>query len=144
VPNEFHQVPRLIRDFMEIDLVITTVSPMDRAGFFTFGTINDYISTAARHCRRLVVEVNPNMPRVFGDSLLHVSEVDAIVENDSPILEVVPAEPKPEAEIIGRYIAEMIPDGATIQLGFGGIPNALARLLESHKDLGFTAFSAPA
>ena len=136
VPNEFHQVPRLIRDFMEIDLVITTVSPMDKAGFFTFGTINDYISTAARHCRRLVVEVNPNMPRVFGDSLLHVSEVDAIVENDSPILEVVPTEPKPEAEIISRYIAEMIPDGATIQLGFGGIPNALASSLESHKDLG--------
>ena len=136
VPNEFHQVPRFIREFMEIDLVITTVSPMDKAGFFTFGTINDYITTAARHCRRLVVEVNPRMPRVFGDSLVHVSEVDAIVENDVPILEVVPAEPKPEAEIIGRSIAEMIPDGATIQLGFGGIPNALAVYLEAHKDLG--------
>lgn len=136
VPNEFHQVPRLIRDFMEIDLVITTVSPMDRAGFFTFGSINDYISTAARHCRRLVVEVNPNMPRVFGDSLLHVSEVDAIVENEVPILEVVPAEPKPEAEIIGRSIAEMIPDGATIQLGVGAIPNAVAGYLEGHRDLG--------
>ena len=136
VPNEFHQVPRFIREFMEIDLVVTTVSPMDKAGFFTFGSINDYISTAARHCRRLVVEVNPNMPRVFGDSLLHVSEVDAIVENDVPILEVVPAEPKPEAEIIGRTVTEMIPDGATIQLGFGAIPNALAGYLEGHKDLG--------
>ena len=136
VPNEFHQVPRLIRDFMQIDLVVTTVSPMDRAGFFTFGAVNDYISTAARHCRRLVVEVNPRMPRVFGDSLLHVSEVDAIVENDVPILEVVPAEPKPEAEIIGRSIAEMTPDGAAIQLGFGAIPNAVATYLEGHKDLG--------
>jgi len=136
VPNEFHQVPRLIRDFMEIDLVITTVSPMDRAGFFTFGAINDYISTAARNCRRLVVEVNPQMPRVFGDSSLHVSEVDAIVENDLPILEVVPAEPKPEAGIIGRSIAEMIPNGAAIQLGVGAIPNAVAGYLEAHKDLG--------
>jgi itaconate CoA-transferase len=136
VPNEFHQVPRLIRDFMKIDVTVTTVSPMDKAGFFTFGTINDYISTAARHTGRLIVEVNPNMPRVFGDSLLHVSEVDAIVENEAPLLEFCPAEPKPEAEIIGKSIAEMIPDGATIQLGLGGIPNAVATYLEDHKDLG--------
>jgi itaconate CoA-transferase len=82
VPNEFHQIPRLIRDFMKVDVTVTTVSPMDKAGFFSFGTVNDYISTAARFAKRLIVEVNRHMPRVFGDSLLHVSEVDAIVEND--------------------------------------------------------------
>ena len=109
---------------------------MDKAGFFTFGTINDYISTAARHCQRLIVEVNPQMPRVFGESLLHISEVDAIVENDVPLLETVPAAPKPEAEAIGRAIAGMIPDGATLQLGIGGIPNAVCHYLEGHKDLG--------
>ncbi|MBI4794975.1 MAG: acetyl-CoA hydrolase/transferase family protein [Deltaproteobacteria bacterium] len=136
VPNEFHQIPRLIRDFMEIDVTVTTVSPMDRAGFFSFGTVNDYISTAARHCRQLIVEVNPHMPRVFGDALLHVSEVDAIVENAVPLLEVTPAAPKPEAETIGRLIAEMIPDGATLQLGIGGIPNAVCLFLENHQDLG--------
>jgi itaconate CoA-transferase len=136
VPNEFHQLPRICRDFMEIDVTLTTVSPMDRAGFFSFGTTNDYISTAARHCRRLIVEVNPNMPRVFGDALLHVSEVDAIVENDLPLLEIVPSPPKPEAEVIGRLLAEMIPDGATLQLGIGGIPNAVVHYLEEHKDLG--------
>jgi len=136
VPNEFHQIPRLCRDFMDIDVTVTTVSPMDRAGFFSFGTVNDFISTAARHCRRLIVEVNPNMPRVFGDSLLHVSEVDAIVENPVPLLEVTPAPPKPEAEAIGRLIAGMIPDGATLQLGIGGIPNAVCLFLEAHKDLG--------
>lgn len=136
VPNEFHQVPRLIRDFMEVDTVVTTVSPMDKAGFFTFGAVNDYISTAARHCKRLIVEVNPNMPRVFGDSLLHVSEVDAIVEHEAPLPETTPAEPKPEAEVIGRLIAELIPDGACLQLGIGGIPNAVAASLEHHQDLG--------
>jgi itaconate CoA-transferase len=136
VPNEFHQIPRLIRDFMEVDVTITTVSPMDQAGFFSFGTVNDYISTAARHGKQLIVEVNPQMPRVFGDSLLHVSEVDAIVENDVPLLEVMPAPPKPEAETVGRLIAEMIPDGATLQLGIGGIPNAVCRYLDGHKDLG--------
>ena len=91
VPNQFHQIPRLIRDFMEVDVTVTTVSPMDRAGFFSFGTVNDYISTAARHCRRLIVEVNRHMPRVFGDALLHVSEVDAIVEYDAPLVELIPA-----------------------------------------------------
>ena len=136
VPNEFHQIPRLLRDFMEVDVTVTTVSPMDKAGFFSFGTVNDYISTAARCAKRLVVEVNRHMPRVFGDSLLHVSEVDAIVENDQPLIEIVPAQPKPEAEPIGHIIAEMVPDGATIQLGFGGIPNAVCLHLESHKDLG--------
>ncbi len=136
VPNQFHQIPRLIRDFMEVDVTVTTVSPMDRSGFFSFGTINDYITTAARHCRRLIVEVNRHMPRVFGDSLLHVSEVDAIVEHDAPLAELVPAAPKPEAETIGRHIAAMVPDGATIQLGLGGIPNAVCHYLEGHQDLG--------
>jgi itaconate CoA-transferase len=136
VPNQFHQIPRLIRDFMEVDVTVTTVSPMDRAGFFSFGTVNDYISTAARHCRRLIVEVNHRMPRVFGDALLHVSEVDAIVEHDAPLVELIPAAPKPEAETIGKHIAAMVPDGATIQLGLGGIPNAVCHYLEGHHDLG--------
>ncbi len=136
VPNQFHQVPRLCRDFMEIDTTLTTVSPMDKAGFFTFGTVNDYISTAARNCKKLIVEVNPNMPRLFGDSLLHISEVNAIIENEVPILEISTVKPRPEAETIGKSIAEMVPDGATLQLGFGGIPNAVCDYLYSHKDLG--------
>jgi itaconate CoA-transferase len=136
IPNEFHQVPRFIRECLDVDVVITTVSPMDRAGFFTFGAINDYISTAARCAKRLIVEVNPRMPRVFGDSLLHVSEVDAIVENESPLLELPIEPPRPEADIIGKAITELIPDGATIQLGIGGIPNAVATCLANHTDLG--------
>lgn len=136
VPNYFHQVPRLCRDFMEIDCTVTTVSSMDKSGFFSFGTANDFTSTAARHCKTLIVEVNENMPRVFGNSLLHISEVDAIVENHRPLLEMDPGNPKPEAETIGRHIAEMVPDGATIQLGFGAIPNAITSYLMGHKDLG--------
>jgi len=68
--------------------------------------------------------------------LLHVSEVDAIVENDQPLIEIVPAKPKPEAETIGHLIAEMVPDHAVVQLGIGGIPNAVCEHLVSHKDLG--------
>jgi itaconate CoA-transferase len=136
VPNYIHQIPRLCTDFMDIDVVVTTVSPMDKAGYFTFGAVNDYTSVAARSCKKLIVEVNENMPRVFGDSLLHVSEVTAVVENHVPLLEMAAPEPKPEDEIIARYIAELVPDGATIELGLGGIPNAIAHLLEGHKDLG--------
>ncbi len=136
VPNYFHQIPRIIRDFMQIDVTITTVSPMDKAGYFSFGTSNDFTTTAARYCRNLIVEVNENMPRVFGDSLIHISEVDAIVENHAPLLEIKLPEIKPEDEIIGQLIAPLVPDGATIQLGAGGIPNAVAKSLFGHKDLG--------
>lgn len=136
IPNLFHQLPRLIRDFMEVDVAVTTVSPMDKNGFFTFGTVNDYISTAARCCKALIVEVNSDMPRVFGDSLLHVSDVDAIVENNAVLLEAGIAVPKPEADIIGRIVAAEVPDGATIQVGIGGIPTAVCGYLGDRKDLG--------
>jgi itaconate CoA-transferase len=136
VPNYIHQIPRLVSDFIDIDVVITTVSPMDKAGYFTFGAVNDYTSVAARNCKTLIVEVNENMPRVFGDSLLHISEVAAVVENHIPLLEIMSPEPKPEDQIIARHIADMVPDGATIELGLGGIPNAIAHLLEGRKDLG--------
>ncbi len=136
VPNHFHQVPRLINEFIDVDVTVTTVSPMDKSGYFSFGTANDFTSTAARKGKRLIVEVNKNMPRVFGDSLLHISRVDAIVENHVPLLEMLPGEPTPEDKIIGKAIAEMVPDGATIQLGVGSLPNAVAACLMGHKDLG--------
>lgn len=136
VPNYFHQLPRFCREFMDIDLTVTTVSPMDKAGYFSFGTSNDFISTAARCSRRLVVEVNENMPRVFGESLIHISEVDAVVENSIPLIEVPFPAPEPEDDTIATCIAEMIPDGATLQLGYGGLPNTVAQKLMGHKDLG--------
>ena len=136
VPNYFHQIPRFCRDYMDIDTVVTTVSPMDATGHFSFGTNNDFISTAARCCKRLIVEVNDRMPRVFGESLLHISEVDAVVENHAPLLEAPVVAPEPEDEVIGSLIAERIPDGATIQLGFGGLPATVAGHLGGHKDLG--------
>ncbi len=136
IPCNFHEVPRLCREVMDIDVCVTTVSPMDASGFFSFGTVNDYTSTAARSSKRLVVEVNRHMPRVFGDSLLHVSDVDAIVEHHVPLVELAPAPTRPEDVTIGKAVAGMIPDDATIQLGFGGIPNTVAQYLADHSDLG--------
>lgn len=136
VPNHLHQVPRLLEEFIGVEVCITTVSPMDKAGYFSFGTANDFTSTAARAARVLIVEVNRHMPRVFGESLLHISEVDAIVENHEPIPDFPSAETRPETDIIGKTIADMVPDGATLQMGIGSLPNAVAKYLDQHRDLG--------
>jgi len=136
VPNHFSQSARFLSEHIGIDTFVVTVSPMDAHGYFTFGTNNDYGSTVARTARRLIVEVNPRMPRVFGDSLLHVNEVDAIVENEAPLLQVPPAPSKPEDESIGRRVAELVPNGAVLQMGIGALPNAICRALANHSDLG--------
>ncbi|TSD83499.1 hypothetical protein FFK22_037455 [Mycobacterium sp. KBS0706] len=97
---------------------------MDRHGYFSFGTGNDYSTKVARSARRVLVEVNENMPRVFGEGAqLHVSEVDAIVENHVPLLELPGRGPAPEDEAIGRTIAGLVPDGACLQMGVGALPN---------------------
>src|ERR1700747_936010 len=83
VPGNFSQFPRLLTEHIGIDTFLVTVSPMDRHGYFTFGTSNDYSSKGACAARHLIVEVNDHMPRVYGSlSQLHVSEVEAIVEHD--------------------------------------------------------------
>lgn len=136
VPTAFSESSRLLSERVDVDTFITTVSPMDRHGWFTFGTSNDYGSTVARSARRLIVEVNPNMPRVFGESLLHVSEVDAIVENDVPLIEIAAREPSAEEQAIARTVAAMIEDGSCLQMGIGSLPNAVCAMLEGHKELG--------
>ncbi|MAE09192.1 MAG: 4-hydroxybutyrate--acetyl-CoA CoA transferase [Bacteroidetes bacterium] len=136
VPNSFSQMPRYLTENIAIDTFIVTVSPMDKSGYFSLGTGNDYGSTVARACKHLIVEVNENMPRVFGGSQIHVSEVESIVENNLPLVEMVPRPPKPEDEKIGEQIAKMIPDRAVIQMGIGGVPDAVCRYLQHHKDLG--------
>lgn len=136
VPVAFSGSPQLLSERVDLDVCITTVSPMDRHGWFTFGTSNDYTSTAARSARRLIVEVNPAMPRVLGDSLLHVSEVDAIIENHRPLPEISYGELSPEEQAIARIIADMVEDRACLQIGIGTLPAAVCSLLEDRRDLG--------
>lgn len=136
VPNSFSHLPRFFRENVELDTMLVTVSPMDKAGYFSFGTNNDYTSSAARSAKKLIVEVNENMPRVFGGSLLHVSEVTAIVENNAPLIELVPRAPSEIDINISKKVAELIPDGATIQMGVGGIPDATCQFLKNKNDLG--------
>ena len=137
VPNNFHQAPRLLIEEIGIETFVCTVSPIDRHGYFSFGTGNDYSTKVARAAKRLIVEVNANMPRVSGAGAeLHVSEVDAIVENNVPLLELPVRAPTPEDEVIGRTIASLVPDGACLQMGVGALPNLVCAELRDRNDLG--------
>ncbi|QHL89832.1 4-hydroxybutyrate--acetyl-CoA CoA transferase [Sphingomonas changnyeongensis] len=145
VPTAFSAAPRLLAACVQPDAFIVTVSPMDRHGWFTFGTSNDYATRVARAARRLIVEVNPNMPRVLGDSLLHVSEVDAIVESATPLPDLAFPPPSAEEQAIAHIVAGMIGDGACLQMGIGGLPNAVCALLGDRRDLGIhTELMTPA
>jgi itaconate CoA-transferase len=137
VPNNFHQTPRLLIDEIGIDTFVCTVSPMDRHGYFSFGTGNDYSTKVARSAKRLIVEVNENMPRVSGAGAeLHVSEIAAVVKNNVPLLELPIRAPTPEDEVIGRTIAGLVPDGACLQMGVGALPNLVCAELRDRNDLG--------
>lgn len=135
-PNFFHQVPRLLTEFIPVDVCIATVSPMDRHGYMSLGVSVDYTTTAARVAKVLLLEVNEHMPRIHGRSFVHISEATAVVENHSPLPELPNPALRPEDEAIGGQIAEMVPHAATVQLGIGGIPNAVAQYLRQHTDLG--------
>ncbi len=135
MPGNFSAMPRVLRE-IGIDAFIMMVAPMDKGGFFSCGTNSDYTIPTARIAKNLIVEVNPRMPRVFGDSSVHISEVAAIVENESPLL-TLPSRPStPLDNVISKHIVELIPDRATLQVGIGGVPMAVCAALHGHKDLG--------
>ena len=136
VPINFSNIPRALTEHIRVNTFVVTVSPMDASGHFSLGTNNDYASTVLRHCDHVIVEVNKNMPRVFGDSLVHISEVDAVVENHAPLVQIPYKDPDEDGMKIGKLIADQIPDGATLQLGIGNLPNAVALHLADRNDLG--------
>ena len=121
---------------MPLDVALIQVSPPDPHGFCSFGVGVDITLTAARCARHVVAQVNDHMPRTYGDSFIHVSQIDAFVESSRPLCEL------PEEKITGlhvaiaRNVAGLIEDGAVVQTGIGGIPNAVLPLLMNRKDLG--------
>jgi len=136
VPATFHQVGRLLTEQIEPHCFMVTVSPMDKHGYFSLGTNADYGASVIRKAHHVVVEVNDNMPRTFGECSVHISEVDAIIEYHTPLTEI-PSHPPSDIDIkIAHLIADRINDGDTLQMGVGGVPSAVLSLLKNHKDLG--------
>lgn len=135
-PNYFSEVPQLIRDYWPADAVGVVVSPMDKHGYFSLGLGVDYTWEAMKKAKKIIVEVNQQAPRCQGVCQVHVSDVTHIVENQNPLPEL-PVAPISETDrAIGAYVAELIEDGSTLQIGFGGVPNAVCKALETKKDLG--------
>ncbi|MBM97273.1 MAG: 4-hydroxybutyrate CoA-transferase [Oceanospirillaceae bacterium] len=136
VPSAFHQVGRLLTENIEPDCFFVTVSPMDKHGYFSLGTNADYGATVIRKARKIVVEVNRFMPRTFGECSVHISEIDHLIEADVPLSEVPDFEASETDIAIASQVAERIQDGDTLQMGVGGVPNAVLGMLENHKNLG--------
>ncbi|MET4682238.1 acetyl-CoA hydrolase/transferase family protein [Brevundimonas faecalis] len=136
VPTGFQQAPSVLTRSVGVDTLLATVSPMDADGNFSFGTNTDYALAVSRTARRVILEVNPNMPRVFGDCTVHVSRVAAVVENAAPLLEAARAPQQSQDLVIGGIIADLIEDGSTLQMGIGGLPDAVCAALHDHRDLG--------
>ncbi len=121
---------------MLIDVALIQVSPPDSHGFCSFGVGVDTTLTAAKKARFVIAQVNDQMPRTYGDSFIHVSDVDAIVESSRPLCELPKHEITDLHLAIARNVATLIEDGSTIQTGIGGIPDAVLIYLKDRKDLG--------
>lgn len=136
-PAHFSEIPLLLRrGLLPCDVVFARASPMDSHGFFSLGLSADYTMAAIERARAVVLEVNPGVPFCFGDCHVHVSQVAAVVENSDPIVEL-PHPPLGPVELgIGRVVADLIPDGATLQIGIGAIPDAVVQQLGGKNDLG--------
>jgi len=115
---------------------VLSVTPMDKHGYFSTSTVGMSVRKYIKWVAQVIVEINENLPRTFGDSFIHISEVDYVFQGANKVA-YMPAKTCTEEELaIGNYIAELIEDGSTLQLGIGGIPNAVAIALEGKKDLG--------
>ena len=121
---------------MPIDVALMQVSPPDAHGFCSLGVGVDATLTAARCAKIVVAQVNDQMPRTFGDCFIHVKDLDVVVEVSRPLCELKPIEITDVHHAIGRHVAGLIEDGATLQLGIGGIPDAVLLELTQHRDLG--------
>ena len=135
VPAHFSEVFALMRSRTDDPLVLAAASPPDRHGYFSLGVSADYTSSFIGRAR-FFLEVTDHMPRTFGRNQIHVSQVEGWCRSDRPLLEVPPRQPDGIDDKIAAFVAERIPDGATIQTGIGAIPNAIMAALSEHRDLG--------
>ncbi len=141
IPFTYHQGPRVIRKYKNYDYVFVSARPMDSQGYFNFGMCNSLTSAAITKAKKVIVEINENMPHCLGGNQesVHLSRVDYIVQgNNRPLLEIPPAAPSEIDIQIARHIMNEIEDGACLQLGIGGLPNVIGNMLADSNlsDLG--------
>lgn len=136
-PVFLSEIPSLFRiGVLPLNVALISVTPPDEHGFCSFGVEVGTTKPAAEAARIVIAEVNKQMPRTLGDSFIHVSQLDHIVEVDYPLPEAPQGGSSPEHLQIGQNIAGLIPDGATLQMGIGSIPDAVLQCLGNHRDLG--------
>ncbi|MBR2974434.1 MAG: 4-hydroxybutyrate--acetyl-CoA CoA transferase [Clostridia bacterium] len=136
IPNHLHLAATKRLHYRKPDIYVGIASTPDKHGYVSLSTSNTYEKKMIEAAKVVILEVNPNAPRTFGDVQLHVDDVDYLVSVDYPIPEIADVEPNEKDLVIGKIIAGMINDGDCIQLGIGGIPNAVAASLMDKKDLG--------
>jgi len=137
IPIFLSDIPSLFRlGHMELDVVLVNVSHPDKHGFCSLGVSVDIVISAIEKGKKVIAQINKNMPRTFGDGIVHLNNFDACVIIDEDIQEMKFVSPTEQEAKIGKNIAEIIEDGATLQMGIGGIPNAVLTYLTNHKDLG--------
>jgi acyl-CoA hydrolase/RimJ/RimL family protein N-acetyltransferase len=137
VPISLEEVPRLLESGrLSIDVALLQVSPPDARGFVSLGVSVDLAPAILSVARMVIAEVNPAMPRTYGESFIHLDRFDALVEVDTPVAEYLHPKIGEVAERIARYIASIIDDGSTLQIGLGRVPNEALRYLRDRRDLG--------
>lgn len=138
VPIFLSEIPILFRrNILPIDVAMVQVSPPDKHGYCSLGVSVDIAATAVKTAKYVIAQVNPKMPRTLGDGIVHVKEFDAMVLAEQPLPEVTYADDINDISMrIGAYCAELVEDGATLQMGIGSIPDAVLASLTNHKELG--------
>ena len=136
-PVFLSDIPRLFEDgTLPLDVALIQVSPPDEHGLCSFGVSVDVARPAAKSARIVVAEINRQMPRTLGESMIHVSEIDFAIETDRPLYQHPPKEPTETHSRIGEYAATLVDDGATLQMGIGSVADAVLQSLRQHRDLG--------
>ncbi|NOY94983.1 MAG: acetyl-CoA hydrolase/transferase family protein [Chlorobi bacterium] len=137
IPVFLHETQRLIREgYLNVNVAMIQVSPPDKFGYVSLGTSVDATLAAVEMADTVIAIINPNVPRAFGDAMITINDIDIFVEDNSPLITAVPSEITESDRRIGKYVAELVEDGATLQMGIGSIPNAVLSMLNNHKDLG--------
>lgn len=136
IPNNLHNAGREKIQAEHINVFVGTATPPDSHGFMSMSLCLVYEKEMIECADLVVLEINDNLPRSFGDTQVHVDDIDLLVKNNAPLLTVPPIEATEVEQRIGENIAELIDDGATLQIGIGGIPNAIMKFLSGKKHLG--------